>query len=146
MTEEKFTIEMVDDSKDVIRNYMGYIKDENGKAVVSINMYYDELEGGNEDFNEDDEDFEDDESGPFVTFYFYEESSELYKLNKEFFDQYFENIGADLIEEESDEKNLVFGYSVNVSPTIESLKTITKELTTAMKEANLKFPLFMENN
>ena len=143
MAEEKFTIEIVDDSKDVIRNYMGYIKDENDNAVVSINMYCDELEEGNEDF---DEDSEDDESGPFVTFYFYKESSELYKLNKEFFDQYFENIGADLIEEESDEETLVFGYSVNVSPTVESFRTITKELITAMKEANLKFPSFMKNN
>lgn len=97
-----------------------------------------------EDYDDEDEDSEDEGNDPFVTFYFMEDSLELYKLNKEFFDQYFENIGADLIEDESDEETLVFGYSVNVSPTIKSLRTITKELTTAMKGAKLKSPFIHE--
>ena len=116
----------------------------NGDGDKLLNTCLDFYEDYGEDYDEDDEDSEDEGSDPFVTFYFYKETSELYKLNKGFFDQYFKNIGAELIEDECDEETIVFGYNINISPTVKSLRAITKELITAMKKANLKSPFTHE--
>ena len=120
-----------------------FVTNGDGDELLSTCLEFNKQD--DEDYDEDEEeDSEDEGNDPFVTFYFYEGTLELYKLNKEFFDQYFENIGAELIEDESDEETLVFGYSVNVSPTIKSLRAITQELITAMKKANLKSPFTNE--
>ena len=104
--------------------------------------YGDEYE--DEDYDDYDEEEIEKRNVPYVAFCFMEDSLKLYKLNKEFFDQYFEGIGAELDNEESGERRIVFSFYLDMSPSVKSLKTITKELILAMKKANLKSP-FIHN-
>ena len=130
MAKEKFTIEVIDDSEDTMRNYLGYIKDEDDEVIVSVNMYWDELSGEDEDFDEDDED-----SGELPHFD-YEIASNIYENNKEFFDKFAEDKGLEL-EGFDDDELVIFSGELDVSPTMRTVKILTKELLKIIEEVGI---------
>lgn len=135
MAEEKFTIEVYDDSEDVMRNYIGDIKDKNGKVVASVEMYWDELSGEDEDFDEEDED-----SGE-LPYFGYEVNKIIYNANKEFFDQFAKDKGFEIEVDEEEDDDYCGGVQIegelDVSPTMRTVKRLTKEFLQALKDGGV---------
>ena len=133
MAEERFTIEVIDDSEDTMRNYMGYIEDENGDVLSEVGMYWDELLGEDEDFNEDDEDSDE------LPYFEYTVSKNIYKANKEFFDQFAKDKGFvvkidDYEDDEDDWNGVRIQGHLDVSPTMRTVKKLTSEFLKTLKD------------
>ena len=130
MAKEKFTIEMLDDSEDVMRNYIGYIKDEDDEVIVSVNMYWDELSGEDEDFDDEDE------NAGGLPLFDYELASSIYENNKEFFNKFAKDSGLEF-KGEDDEDLVIFSGHLDVSPTMRTVKKLTNKLLKAIEEVGI---------
>lgn len=133
MAEERFTIEVIDDSEDVMRNYLGYIEDENGDVLSEVGMYWDELSGEDEDYDEDD----DEDSGE-LPFFEYTVSKNIYRANKEFFDKFAKDKGFkvkidDYEDDEDDWNGVRIQGHLDVSPTMRTVKKLTSEFLKTLK-------------
>lgn len=150
-----FTTEFLDDSEDVMRNYIGYVKNGDDKNedhfLTSVNMYWDELNGTDDDEDFDDEDFDEEDEDeeyndfdelPYFEYEFYDgynsSGTAFYNANKSFFDKFFAEKGFKLTM--NDEDKIRFSKKLDVSPTMRTVKKLTKEYIDAMKKAGVVLP------
>ena len=126
MTKEKFTIEVTNNSEDVMRSYMGSIKNENGNILSQVVMYWDEEAGEDEDSDE-------------IPYFEYTVSKNIYRANKEFFDKFAKDMGfeieiADWEEDDDDWGGVMIQGELDVSPIKKTVRKLTGDFLKTLKD------------
>ena len=126
MPKEKFTIEVTNNSEDVMRSYMGSIKNENGNILSQVVMYWDEEAGEDEDSDE-------------ITYFEYTVSKNIYRANKEFFDKFAKDMGfeieiADWEEDDDDWGGVMIQGELDVSPIKKTVRKLTGDFLKTLKD------------
>ena len=126
MTKEKFTIEVTNNSEDVMRSYMGSIKNENGNILSQVVMYWDEEAGEDEDSDE-------------IPYFEYTVSKNTYRANKEFFDKFAKDMGfeieiADWEEDDNDWGGVMIQGELDVSPIKKTVRKLTGDFLKTLKD------------
>ena len=126
MPKEKFTIEVTNNSEDVMRSYMGSIKNENGNILSQVVMYWDEEAGEDEDSDE-------------IPYFEYTVSKNIYRANKEFFDKFAKDMGfeieiADWEEDDDDWGGVMIQGELDVSPIKKTVRKLTGDFLKTLKD------------